>query len=458
MARRRQGKWVGGAVASVVVVSALTPTQVALAAGLSRNRQAPSYAGQTLTVLVGAPSGSNAGQTRALYSDWARALHNETGATVQYVYPTNANSEITDIQAATVTGNGPDVVQYGSSFVGTLMATGDFPVLTKQNWQELGGRASFIPSMLQDSGTGPSDDIGVPYEDNAYVMAYNTNYFMRAGIASPPTTWTQFVNDAELIQKKIPGVYGTAINPEGDIVGWKSVWLLNKMYGGGHWVMPGGRKVNIDSAGDVNAFDFYYGLDYRFHIVPPQSVTWGSAQTFDSFASGQIAMVPAASVGYISGLAGSFVEGHVGFAPIPAIPYGYSALPKGGVDAETTLASNYFAIPGYVKSKELLALDFVKLVTSQAMQLRQYQLVGQIPVTIKAASIVAARYKVAAPFIASSRHSVPTSTAPLWNYVGPGVTVVMHNVAARLATSGSWSQSYLLSQLKNAQLVAQVHA
>lgn len=416
---------------------------------------APRYAGQSISVLIGAPGGTTAKGTQQLFKAWANTFHTETGATVNYEYFTSGEEETSMIEAAIVAGSGPDLMNYGSSYIGTLEQTKEFPPLTPAEWRALGGKSSFVSSMLDDSGTTPSNELGVPFEDNAYVMAYNTKYFHEAGITTAPTTWNAFVTDAQTIQKDIPGVYGAAINPEDPFVAWKSIYLMNKAGGGGHWVTDNGTKADIASQATYKAISFYFALDYLFHVVPPESLTWNSSQSYSAFLSGKVAMVPAASTGFLSSVPTSSVKGHVAYAPIPTVPFGDKTLPANGLPDETTLANNLFAIPGYVTgSQRNLSLAFLRVVLSPGLQLKQFELDGQLPVTKPAIAVVESKHPVATAFLQAAAHSVLTSTAPIWNYIEPGINTVLTRAATHLATTGKWSEAYVRAQLLHEQQAA----
>ncbi|MDA8296829.1 MAG: extracellular solute-binding protein [Actinomycetota bacterium] len=422
------------------------------------------FAGQTLTVFDGAPSGADAHQTQEYYNDVAALFHKETGANLQWSYYSSAAQEVTTVETSTVSGSGPDIISYGTSFVGTLQKTGDFPLLSTKNWNTLGGRKSFIPADLFDSGASATKDIGVPYETNPFTMVYNTAYFKKAGIKSPPTTWTQVVQDSKLIQKKIPGVYGAGIDPQDPYDPWKSVYFIDDQLGGGQkfkpftWISPNGKQVKIDGPHMQKAVNFYFSLIYKYHIVPKQALTWNGAEMASAFEQGKIAMVLIGGYGYQAASIGTKVQGHVGYALLPTVPYGMSKLPPGGRAIETETTGNYWAIPGYASKERALALEFEKLTLSPAIQLDQFKLLGWMPVNEAGVKAVEGYSKASRPFIKAESEALPTSFAPVWSYVETGMLTAISNIASHLATSGSWSQAYANQQLATAQAAAQSHA
>ncbi len=447
-------------VSAIGLGSMISVVAVGGAAANASNRTNPhaQYAGQTLTVFDGAPTGADAKQTQAYYNDVAALFHKETGATLQWSYYSTASQEVSTIETSTVSGSGPDVISYGTSFVGTLQATGDFPLLSTQNWNTLGGRKSFIGADLFDSGISATKDIGVPYETNPFTMVYNTAYFKKAGIKAPPTTWSQVVQDSKLIQKKIPGVYGAGIDPQDSYDPWKSVYFVDKQLGGGHWISPNGKKVDVNSPTMLKALQFYFSLIYKYHVVPKQALTWNGGEMDAAFEQGKIAMVLIGGYGYQAASIGTKVQGKVGFALLPTVPYGMSKLPPGGKAIETETTGNYWAIPGYANKERALALAFEKLTVSPAIQLDQFKLLGWMPVNQAGVRAVEGYSKASRPFIKAESAALPTSFAPVWSYVETGVLTAISNVANHLATTGSWSAAYAKQQLDTAQSAAQAHA
>jgi len=449
-----------GAAVVALTVGAVASVSGVSAAAATHSPAATSYAGQTLTVLDGAPTGSDAAQTQAYYNDIARIFHERTGATLQWQYYSSPAQEVTTIETSTVSGSGPDVISYGTSFVGTLWATGDFAPLTQAQWNVLGGESSFIKADLFDSGVKPTDYIGVPNETNPYVLTYNTADFKRAGISAPPTTWTEFVQDAELIQKKIHGVYGAGIDPEDSYDPWKSIYFMNDQLGGGKpwaWINPAGTQVKIDTPTMIDALQFYFGLVYKYHVAPTQSLTWNGAELASAFEQNQVAMKVIGGYGDLASSIGTPVQGDVGFAPLPDIPYGMTSLPKNGIPIETETTGNFWAIPKYASSEENLALQFEKITVDPTIQLAQFKLLGWMPVNNAGVAAVERGNKVAVPFIDAESSAIPTSIAPVWSYVETGVLTAIHNTSSNLATSGSWSSSYAASQLQSAQAAAQAN-
>ena len=417
---------------------------------------------ETLEVLDGAPSGVASNLLKQYYSYLATQFKKETGATLSWDYYASSSQETSDIETATVSGSGPDVMSYGTSFVGTLWSTGDFSPLTPAEWAQLGGKGSLVQSELLDSGIKPSEDIGVPYDANPYVLAYNTKYFKEAGIASPPKSWGQLIADAKKIQAKVKGVYGVGIDPNDAYDPWKSIYFYNADLGGAkpwEWINPAGTKVELATPQMEQAIHFYFGLEDQYHIAPPQSLTWDSSDVKSAFTSGKVAMVPLAEYDFQVLQKGTPLQGHLGFAPLPTIPYGYTKMPPNGVAVATITSGEYWAVPKYASKLGQLPFDFEKVSLSPAAQLLNFKLNGEMPVTSGGIKAVEAYDKNIAPFVAAEKEAVATSIAPVWSYVETGMETAIGKISSYLVTHGDkWDQAYADAQLKQAQDAAQVHA
>lgn len=414
------------------------------------------FKGQTLTVFANGPEGTYARQYNDYYNALTAAFHQATGATLKMEYFSTPSQEISTIETSTVSGSGPDVIGYGTALVGTLMATGDFPQLTSQDWNVVGGKSAFFPAALSDAGTTPSQTIGIPYCTFPYVLAYNTKDFQAARIKSPPATWTEFVTDAQKIQKAVPGVYGAGIDPADSFDPWKNIWLYTHALGG-HFVSPDNKATALASSQVQSAVSFYFSLYYQYHVVPQQALTWNNAEMGSAFTSGKIAMFPIASQTLMEAAKGTALDGHLGFAPLPVMPYGLTTLPPGGHAAETMTTGGYWAIPRYAQAKTPLALEFAKLSTTPAMQVTAYKLLGYMPVTYAGVKAVEQADPASKPFIDAAEGAQRTSVNPVWSYVETGLGTAVNNIGSHLATSGSWSASYAQDQLKTAQAAANAH-
>jgi len=117
--------------------------------------------------------------------------------TVNVVAPANGG----DVLKADLTKNQlPDVIAGGgdANFL-MLQQAGVLDDLSSQSYMSDVQQAyvKMVTSMYSGSGV-----YGVPYATNASGIIYNKDLFTQAGIANPPTTWTEFTTDIAALQAK----------------------------------------------------------------------------------------------------------------------------------------------------------------------------------------------------------------------------------------------------------------
>jgi multiple sugar transport system substrate-binding protein len=443
---RRRAAAAGAAAATGLLVAACGASGSGASGGQDTN-------GQTLTVYA-VNSGIHSKQTDEYYSYLSKEFHKETGASISWEYYTSPSQEASEIETSIVSGSGPDVFGVGPSYVTVAAASSAFTSLTAEDWKLLGGRGVFLPKPFQQAG---SSGVGIPYQESGTIITYNKSDFTKAGISSPPTTWTEYVTDAEKVMAANPGVYGAGFDPGDSHDPWQFIWDYTRQLGG-TFVTSNAKSATLNSPKVQQAMAFYFAQDYKFHIVPPQSLTWNNAQMFTAFSEGKIAMMPAAAYSTELELAGTPVAGKVGFALLPNVPYGMSARPAGSEPAETIVGGNDWIIAEYAGSKTQLALDFAKLSVSPEAQLEQFRLTGALPATVTGAEKVenAAGQNVK-PFITASGEAALLPPTAAWSYVENGMETVVNRVATQLATTHGYSTSYASSQLAAEQSEVTAH-
>jgi multiple sugar transport system substrate-binding protein len=411
--------------------------------------------GQTLSVYTQAPYGTQLNDYKEYYSYIAGRFHQQTGATIQWVYSSSAVTLAQELEQAAASGSGPDVWSIGSSFNGTASSLKDFYVIPPGQWSEFGGQSSFVAKQLTMSGPDNNDDIGVPFESIPFVLAYNTALFKKAGISSPPATWTQLVSDAQAIQRAVPGVAGVGMSPADPYGPWKPVWSYMEQ-DGGDFLTANGTKADMDSAPLQAALKFYFGLEYQYHVAPKADLTWEGSQETSAFLAGRAGMMMDAAYSLSQEAQGTPVANDVAFTPMPNVPYGMSSRPAGGQAAESIVSGNYYDIAKYDRN-EALALKFIQVSTSAAAQLEQFKIMGWMPVTQAGVAAVEKAYPATVPFIQAEQNSTPTDYTPAWSYIETGLLHVIGQEAQQLATGQPYSASYVLGQLQAENSVVQAH-
>jgi len=187
--------------------------------------------GQTLHVLIGYNSTYPA-QQRQWMQQIASEFQKATGSTIAWDTYSSSSEEQTKLQTSIVSGSGPDIFSFGTTFVPTAQATKGFTVLTDQDWQAVGGKDRFFQQQLTMAGSSPNQLISVPFVMRPFAMVYNKELFQKAGITTAPTTWTEFVQDAQKMTNPSAGVYGAEIDPSDSFDPWKIWWMFAGQLGG----------------------------------------------------------------------------------------------------------------------------------------------------------------------------------------------------------------------------------
>src|SRR6266536_6480705 len=104
---------------------------------------------------------------------------------------------------------------------------------------------------------------GFPILASARAFFYNKTLFAKAGIASPPKSWDEFVEDARKLARLGDGTIGYALplGPEEAQAEW-SIWMWN---GGGDWKVGDGWTINSEA--NVRTLQFLADLANRDKVT-----------------------------------------------------------------------------------------------------------------------------------------------------------------------------------------------
>jgi multiple sugar transport system substrate-binding protein len=279
-------------------------------------------------------------------------------------------------------GKGPDLVGISSDNLPGYASKGVLQPL--DSIFSLGvNKASIVPSELA-AGEYQGKLYGVPIESTPVMLYYNKKMFKAAGIANPPTNWSQWAADAQKLT--IPG--GTDGNPKqyGMAIGTNNtvelfpilMWEAN-----GGILSPDGKQILLDNAGSKQAVQYWANLIHNDHISPPGL---SGAAADELIQSGKAAMEvngPWATTGYKQ--AGI----DYGLAPVPTGPNG-EHISVGSTTVLGVSASDS-------GSKLKAAAEFYAYFTQESSQVNFSLTAGFPPVTTNVpASALAANPDVAA--------------------------------------------------------------
>ncbi|HEY1419212.1 MAG TPA: extracellular solute-binding protein [Candidatus Dormibacteraeota bacterium] len=281
----------------------------------------------------------------------------QTGIQVQVeaVPWANVNDKLT---TAVASGNGPDVMQVGLSLLPTFESAGALMDLSPYVKDHPGLQSgNYLGAVAADQINPSGKVLSVPWVSDVRVLFYRTDILSAVGISAPPSTWTQFHDDAVKLAQRGHGKYGYYI-PQ-----WDSALPVEFTWDAGGNVLDSSGKVSFDTPQFKTAADFYISF-YKDHAVP-------TASDFDQ------------TQGFISGSAPMVISGPYLAAGITsAAPqlngkWGVAKLPRDQADTSLFAGSNMGIWKG---SKHVAAslrlLDFLAQPTAQV---NWYKAANELP-------------------------------------------------------------------------------
>ena len=409
--------------------------------------------GQTLHVLIGYNSTYPAQQRQ-----WMQQIANEfqkaNGATIAWDTYSSSSEEQTKLQTSIVSGSGPDVFSFGTTFVPTAQATKGFTTLTDQDWKQVGGKGRFFQQQLTMSGSSPNQLIAVPWVMRPFAMVYNKELFQKAGITTPPTTWTQFVQDAQKMTNSSAGVYGAEIDPADTFDPWKIWWMFAEQMGGS-FISQDLKTAQLNSPQAVQAVKFWFDWATTYKIADPNAMAWKAGDALKAFANGQVGMLIMQTTTVIPTLQKSAVAGKYAFAPMPTVPYAMQQRPPGGVPAATIVSGDMLAVADYSNVKDL-AFKFINLVTDYQHQIQWTKTFGDLPTNVQAANDLASKDPQTAAFLQAEQNATPTPFTGEWGPLEVALAGVSSKLANEVATN-HYDPSHIKPLLDQANQQIQSH-
>lgn len=336
------------------------------------------------------------------------------GITVKISTYTEAVSTLIDTMVSS--HSGPNVVELGTTYIPTVVSTGAFVGYTKKMLEEV-NIGSLVPAATKMDGVPGKEPVAVPDSAQPFVLWYNKAMFSKAGIAGPPTTWSEFLADAEKLTNTSTGVYGAVVPTDDATYNNHITWLLSEQNGG---QLINSKGALFSSKPVAQEVQFYVNWMDKYHIVAPTDSQDVESDAVATFLDGKAAMLP---VGGLYDLAQidataspAFLKNDLGVAKNPVIPYGDTKTPPAGKAAPSFVSGQEQVIFKYSSSSAQVqaALRWLRFYTSASVQEQLPELFGTLPINNKAYSASYLQTPIWKTFEAAEEESEPTPLLAGW--------------------------------------------
>lgn len=199
----------------------------------------PSLQGKTIKFTMQKYGNDPSAQDKVLKELTAK-FKEETGCTVNYSI-IDWGQALTKLTLACTGGEAPDVADAFFTHSIVQMGRGKYgPMEISDILNELGGEKAFFPIAIEEVKVD-GKIYGIPWRMDTRLMVYNTDDFKSAGIAKPPVTYDELIEDAKKLTK---------VDSSGNITHSGMVWSIGQSRFDQTWFSlvagHGGRLMNED--------------------------------------------------------------------------------------------------------------------------------------------------------------------------------------------------------------------
>lgn len=272
-----------------------------------------------------------------------------------------ADSELPKLESSVAAHDPPNLLWIAPAYTGQF-ASSDAIVEAQKYFESTNFPVSSIFPGLLKTGEYQGKVWTMPFDANDLGVYYNKKLFAKAGITTPPATWTQFLADAKKLTSN--GTYGFEM-PIGNQEWTVWIWETLLWQAGGHLLNSSQTKVAFDSPAGIKALEYWNTL-MKDHVA-----TFGplnDSYQLGAFESGKVAMT---------------INGPWNVAALQqqhAVSYGAFPLPKDKI-AATNIGGESLFIFNTTPAQNKAAFLFAKYVTSPAFQIGYDTGSGYLPVS-----------------------------------------------------------------------------
>ncbi|MFQ5614447.1 MAG: sugar ABC transporter substrate-binding protein [Anaerolineae bacterium] len=281
------------------------------------------------------------------------------------------------ITTAATGGEGPDISQLGTTWVGAISAMGALRPFSPEEIATVGGGEAFVEASWQTCNpVGSGFTTCLPWFVDTRAIVYRTDALAQAGLDPEQAfaDWESFDDALAQLKEADLEMYPIAFPGKND---WNVLhnfapWVWEA---GGDMLNPGNTAAVFNSPEGIEGVEFYASL-YTKGYTPEDALELNSAQIDGRFGEGQVAMVISGpwlvknsqTPSDAGGFAGTEAAENLAVHQIPAGPAGRYTF-VGGSNLTVWRASQHPAE----------AVEFVKFLVAKESQARYSTNIGMIP-------------------------------------------------------------------------------
>ena len=207
----------------------------------------------------------------------------------------NWESAWSKITAAAASGQGPDILELGTTWVAAISSMNALEPISIQQQKEIGGANVFIPAVW--GSTHRYDDTkiyAIPWYADARAAFYRTDVFKKAGVNPKEafSNWTSFKQAMQKINGQIidgKKIYALGYPGKNDwnVIHNLAPWIWNA---GGDFLTADKKHSAINSPEALQAITYYTSFDAE-GLVPSSALEKDSTQIESGFFNGQYAVI-----------------------------------------------------------------------------------------------------------------------------------------------------------------------
>lgn len=236
-------------------------------------------AGTTIDFMMMSGSGA-----RDFINEAVPLFEKETGIKVNVEF-TSWREGWTKLMAMVASGQGPDVTQVGTTWVGALQATGAFVDLTTKA-DYFGGEDYFLGGPWKTRGYD-NRMYAVPWFADIRALVYRKDLMEKYDLPNPPKTWGDLLYAAIFLKEKGEMEYPVGLRGKGNghYVG-SFLWQNNTDI-----ISEDGEEVLLDSEKAFESVKFWADMLGKYKVMSPGLADMGHNEICVSFFNGDVAFM-----------------------------------------------------------------------------------------------------------------------------------------------------------------------